>query len=129
MDADKRRLEINKITRQVIGCYFKVANALGPGFLEKVYENSLAHELRKQGLQADQQFPVPVAYDGAIVGEYVADLLVERSVLVELKAARELEDAHMAQCMNYLKATGLRICLLVNFGRPRVQIKRIVNNF
>jgi len=129
MDADKRRLEINRITRQVIGCCFKIANALGPGFLEKVYENSLAHELRKQGLHADQQFPVPVAYDGAIVGEYVADLLVERSVLVELKAARELEDAHMAQCMNYLKATGLRICLLVNFGRPRVQIKRIVNNF
>ncbi len=129
MDAEERRSELNRITRQTIGCCYTVGNALGPGFLEKVYENALAIEWRKTGLGVDQQFPVPVVYEGAIVGEYVADLLVERCVLVELKAIRALDDIHFAQCMNYLKATGIRVCLLINFGKPRVEIKRVVNRF
>ncbi|HEX9023562.1 MAG TPA: GxxExxY protein [Geobacteraceae bacterium] len=117
------------ITERIIGCAYTVANTLGAGFLEKVYENALAHELRKAGLEAKQQFPVTVHYDGIVAGEYVADLLVEGNVLVELKAVKALDGVHMAQCMNYLKATGLRVCLLINFGAPRIEVKRILNGF
>jgi GxxExxY protein len=120
---------MKQLTEKVIACTFTVSNALGPGFLEKVYENALAHELRKAGLKAAQQYPIQVSYDGVIVGDYVADLLVDDVLLVELKAAKTLDDAHLAQCLNYLKATGLPLCLLVNFGKPKVEIRRIANNF
>ncbi|MCX5727089.1 MAG: GxxExxY protein, partial [Candidatus Saganbacteria bacterium] len=110
-------------------CAFKVSNTLGNGFLEKVYENALAHELRKSGAHVMQQHPLNVIYDGVVVGEYVADLLVKDSVLIELKAVKELDNIHKAQCINYLKATGLKVCLLINFGQKKVQIKRINNNF
>ncbi|HBA53071.1 MAG TPA: GxxExxY protein, partial [Syntrophorhabdus aromaticivorans] len=103
-------------------------NVLGNGFLEKIYENALAHELRKKGLKVEQQQAIPVYYDQIAVGEYVADLLVEESIIVELKAVKNIEDIHRAQCIHYLKATGLKLCLLINFGTPKVQIKRIVNN-
>lgn len=129
MDADKRRSELDGITEKIIGCAYTVANDLGSGFVEKVYENALAHELRKAGLDVKQQYGIQVAYDGIIVGEFATDLLVEECVLVELKAAKALDDVHKAQCLNYLKATGLQVCLLVNFGSPRVQIKRIVRDF
>jgi len=102
---------------------------LGSGFLEKVYENALAHELRKAGLEVEQQYAVNVHYDGVVVGNYVADLLVAGCVLVELKTIKSLGNVEMAQCLNYLKATGMRVCLLLNFARPRVQVKRIVRNF
>ena len=127
MDADQRRL--NEITERIIGCAYQVANSLGCGFLEKVYENAVAHELRKAGLTTEQQRSIQVRYDGAVVGDYVADLLVEGSVLVELKAVKSLDDIHFSQCVNYLKATGLKVCLLINFGAPKVQIKRLVNRF
>ena len=127
MDADQRRL--NEITEKIIGCAYQVANSLGCGFLEKVYENAVAHELRKAGLTTEQQRSIQVRYDGAVVGDYVADLLVEGSVLVELKAVKSLDDIHFSQCVNYLKATGLKVCLLINFGAPKVQIKRMVNKF
>ena len=104
---------------------FKVSNTLGPGFLEKVYENALAHELRKAGLDFRQQYPISVLYDGTVVGEFLADLLVNEQVIIELKAVKNLDDAHLAQCLNYLKATGLPLCLLINFGTPRVQVKRV----
>lgn len=130
MDIDEtRRLELNKITERIIGCVYMVGNTLGNGFLEKVYENTLAHELRKAGLQVVQQYGIQVHYDGIVVGEFAADLLVERCVLVELKAVKALDEIHMAQCLNYLKATGLSVCLLINFGQPKVQIKRLVKNF
>jgi GxxExxY protein len=129
MNADKRRSEINRITQKIIQCAFQVSNILGAGFLEKVYENSLAHELRKAGVRVEQQAGINVSYDGQVVGEYVADLLVEQAVLVELKAVKELDEIHAAQCMNYLRATGLLICLLINFGKPKVEIRRIVNRF
>jgi GxxExxY protein len=125
MDADERRL--NEITERVIGCTYVVSNALGHGFLEKVYENALAHELRKARLAVEQQKIIKIRYDGIVVGDYVADLLVEGVVLVELKAVKILDEVHIAQCLNYLKATGLKICLTFNFGTPRVQLKRIVN--
>ncbi len=120
--------EINQITEKIIGCAYKVSNSLGNGFLEKVYENALAHEMIKSGLLVSQQKPIHVTYDGIIVGEFVADLLVEEHVLVEIKTAKQIDDNHMAQCMNYLKATGLNICLLLNFGSKRLEIKRIVHN-
>ncbi len=107
----------------------KVSNSLGCGFLEKVYENALVHELRKIDLKVDQQHVMIVTYDGIVVGEYSADIQVEGAVLVELKAVKALDEIHMAQCMNYLKATGLSVCLLLNFGQPRLQVKRIVREF
>ena len=124
MNADT----LNALSERIIGCAFTVANRLGSGFLEKVYENALAHELRKAGLTVAQQQGVSVTYDDVIVGEYAADLLVEAAVLVELKAVRALDDIHQAQCMNYLRATGMHLCLLLNFGRPRLEIRRIVHN-
>ncbi len=118
----------DEITEKIIGCAFTVANELGHGFLEKVYENALAYEIRKAGLAVKQQHPTPVIYDGLVVGDYTADLFVANEVLVELKAINNIEDIHVAQCLNYLKATGCIICLLINFGNPRVEIKRIINN-
>ena len=102
---------------------------IGCGFLEKVYENALAHELRKAGLKAEQQHGITVHYDGVVVGEYAADLLVDGVLLVELKAVKELDDIHLAQCLNYLRATNLRLCLLMNFGKPKLEVRRIVNNY
>jgi GxxExxY protein len=96
------------------------------GFLEKAYENALAHELRKVGLTVAQQRGVTVMYDGIIVGDYALDLLVEELVIVELKAIKAVADIHRAQCINYLRAMGLQVCLLLNFGNPRREIKRMV---
>ena len=127
MDANSRRL--NELSNKVIKAAFAVSNSLGVGFLEKVYENSLAHELRKAGFVVDQQKAIQVAYDGAIVGDYIADILVEGNLLVEVKAVKALDEIHMAQCMNYLKATGMRLCMLLNFGNPKLEIKRIVRDF
>ena len=121
-----RELEkLNPITEKIIGCAYTVSNTLGAGFLEKVYENALAHELRKAALKVHQQHPIKVWYDGILAGEYTADLIVEDSILVELKTVKTLEEAHHAQCINYLKATGLHLCLLLNFGKPRLEIKRL----
>jgi GxxExxY protein len=116
----------NVLSKRIIGCALTVLHVLGTGFLEKVYENALAHELRRSGLTVSQQHPTVVRYDGIVVGDYAVDLLVEHVVLVELKAAKALDEIHRAQCLNYLKATGLHLCLLFNFGRPRLEIKRIV---
>jgi GxxExxY protein len=126
---ESSREELNRITERIIGCAYTVGNKLGNGFLEKVYENALAHELRRAGIKVEQQYPIKVYYDGVVVGDYVADLLVEDRVLVELKAIKALGDIEMAQCLNYLKATNSRICLLLNFGQPRIQVRRIVHNF
>jgi GxxExxY protein len=87
----------------------------------------VAHELRKRGLAAVQQRGIKAIYDGTVVGEYFADLVVEERLLVELKTAKALDEAHCAQCMNYLRATGLQLCLLLNFGKPRLEIKRVAN--
>ena len=125
MDADESRL--NELSGTVIGCAFTVLNTLGPGFLEKVYEKALVHEVRKKGLAVAQQHRATVRYDGVVVGEYFADLLVEQVLLVELKTVKALDEAHSAQCVNYLKATGLQLCLLLNFGKPRLEIRRVAN--
>jgi GxxExxY protein len=99
---------------------------LGCGFLEKVYESALTIELRKTELLVAQQQVMEIRYDNVVVGTYVADLVVQGSVLLEIKAVKFLDEIHTAQCLNYLKATALPLCLLINFGRPRVEIKRII---
>ena len=119
---------LNGLTEKIIGCAYDVANGLGSGFLEKVYENALRIELQRAGLTVLQQHPIPVHWRGEIVGDYYADLLVEGAVIIELKAVKAFDDVHLAQCLNYLKATGLKICLLINFGKSKIEIKRVVRN-
>jgi GxxExxY protein len=121
MNTDKDKF--NTITEQIIAAAFRVHNELGCGFLEKVYENSMAHELRKRGLNVVQQVGVDVKYDGVVVGQYIADLIVEGVIIIELKAIKAIDEFHAAQCINYITATGLPLCLLINFGK-RVEIKR-----
>lgn len=127
MDTDNGKSELNGITEAIIGAAFKVGNTMGCGFLEKVYENAMVVELRRQGHRVVQQSPIEVRYEEAIVGEYVADLVVDDKVIVELKAQFNLDRIHHAQCLNYLRGTGLRLALLLNFGRPRVEVHRIAN--
>ena len=122
MDTDEHRL--NKITETILGVSFAISNGLGCGFLEKVYENALAKGIQKKGLNAKQQHPIKISYDGDVVGDYIADILVEDLVIIEVKAVKALEDIHSAQCINYLKATGKPVCLLLNFGKPRLEYKR-----
>lgn len=117
--------ELNDLTEKVIGCVYTVGNSLGSGFLEKVYENALVCELKREGLKVEQQRPIKIYYRDVLVGEYIADLLVNDCLLIELKAVQELEEVFYAQCLNYLKATGIEVCLLVNFGKPEVKIRRV----
>ena len=111
------------LTAAVIGSAFKVHRSLGSGFLEKIYENALRIELAKQELHVKQQEPITVRYEGQVVGDYYADLLVEDTVVVELKAVHSLAKEHEAQLVNYLTATGIDVGLLTNFGAS-VQVKR-----
>ncbi len=112
-----------EITSRIIAAFYAVYNELGYGFLEKVYENALAIELRKAGLKVLQQVPIRVCYEGQLVGEYSADLLVADKVIVELKAADAILEAHECQLINYLKATRMEVGLLLNFG-PEPNFKR-----
>ena len=114
MHADEK----DPLTRTILGAAFEVANALGPGFLEKVYERAMIRELRLQGLSAKSQVKYVVLYKAESVGEYLADLVVEESVVVEVKCVEVLASEHMAQCINYLKASGMKRGLLLNFQRP-----------
>jgi GxxExxY protein len=116
------------ITEKILAAFYKVYNTLGYGFLEKVYENALAIELRGMGLRVVQQEPITVYYEGQVVGEYFADLTVEACVLVELKAAREPVAEHEAQLLNYLKATPYEVGQLLNFGPKPRHIRRAFDN-
>ena len=118
-----RTMDIDKLTERIIGCAYLVHNTLGPGFLEKVYENSLRIELQKAGLKVKQQEPINVYYNDELVGEFYADLMVDGCVIVELKAIRELAKEHEVQIVNYLNATGINDGLLINFGSS-VSVKR-----
>ncbi len=119
------RPDHDPLTEVVIGLVFKVANGLGAGFLEKVYENALAIELQGAGIAFEQQVPITVSYKGQVVGSYIADLVIAGRLLIELKACRALEEAHTAQCLNYLRATALPTCLLIYLGTPKPQIRRL----
>ena len=117
--------ELNKISETIIGCAYAVGNTLGNGFLEKVYENALVLEINGKQLDVKQQYPIKVFYKNKVVGEYIADLLIENRILIELKTVKGIDEIHLAQCLNYLKATNLPLCLLINFGKPRVEVKRV----
>lgn len=113
MNTDYRH---SRTTERIIGAAYRVYNTLGHGFLEKVYENALALELANAGMNVEQQHAAPVRYAGEVVGDYVADLVVDGKVIVEVKAAGSLEKSHEAQLINYLKATSIEVGLLINFG-------------
>ena len=114
----------SELTETIIGCAMRVHSALGPGFLESVYQRALEHEMRKAGVQLESQKPISVHYDGIIVGDFMADLIVEGKVMIELKANQALGVANEAQLVNYLTATGIEIGLLINFGAQRLEFKR-----
>ena len=117
-------MEHRELTQAIIGCAMTVHRTLGPGFLESVYQNALAHELTKAGLRVECQKSIRVVYDGIPVGEFYADMLVEDCVLIENKAMQTLVIGHEMQLINYLAATGIEVGLLLNFGAPSLQIKR-----
>jgi len=119
-------MDINKVTYAINGAAFEVNRILGSGFLEKVYENALLIELKERGLNAESQVPVKVFYKKKVVGEYIIDILVEKKVIVELKTVEKFDNVHEAQLLNYLKASGIQVGLLINFKHPKVEIKRMV---
>ena len=119
-------MNLNELTYLINGAIFEVNRILGPGFLEKVYENALLMELKARGVKAEAQSPIKVRYKDQIVGEYFADLLVEDQVIIELKTVDRIEKIHEAQLLNYLKATGIKVGLLVNFKSTKADIKRFV---
>ncbi len=125
MNTDYQDSKYKELTEKIIGVFFKVYNKLGYGFLEKVYENAMMIEFRKEGIPAVAQSPIEVLYEEETVGQYFADILVANEVIVEIKAAKNLLIEHEAQLLNYLKATDIEVGLLLNFG-PKPEIKRKV---
>jgi len=121
-------LQFGKITEAIIGCAFEVINELGIGFLESVYEKSLALALQEKGFQVQCQQPIQVRFRNRVVGEFYADLLVEGRVIVELKAVKAIGPEHQAQVINYLKATGIEVGLLINFGSTKLEYKRFTRH-
>jgi GxxExxY protein len=121
-----KTLEHEQLTERIIGAAIEVHKRLGPGFLESVYENALVIELGKRSLNADQQRQIPVTYDGIEVGKHVLDLFVEDTIVVELKAIKNLEDIHFAIVRSYLKAAGRRHGLLLNFQKPTLEVRRVI---
>ena len=118
--------KLEALTEKVLGAAFAVSNTLGHGFLEAVYQNALCEELAEQGVLVQKERTFPVHYKGKNVGVYIADIVVEDRIIVELKAVETLAPAHAAQVLNYLKASGLPVGLLLNFGKPRIQVKRLL---
>ncbi len=127
MNADKDQLD--SLTERVLGAVFEVTNTLGAGFLEKVYQRALLRELGLRNIRATAEASFTVTYKGHSVGDYFADLLVEDVLVVELKCVERLCGEHTAQCLNYLRASGRIVCLLVNFQNPKFEWKRIVHRF
>ena len=117
-------MEHEELTRKIIGCAMTVHSALGPGFLESVYQNALVHEVRKTGLEVECEKKIRVTYDDVVVGDFSADMLVQNLILIENKAVQALIPAHEVQLVNYLMATGIEIGLLLNFGAARLEYKR-----
>ena len=118
-----------ELTEKILKVCFEVSNELGCGFLESVYQNALLIALRETGLKAESQTPLKVMFRGQLVGEFFPDIVVEDSVLLELKAVKSLAPEHLAQVMNYLKATGIEVGFLINFGSPKLEYRRFGNRF
>ena len=119
-------MEYGELTEKIIGCAYRVYNKMGFGFLESVYEKCLLLEMRKAGLDTETQKPITVYYEGEVVGEFVADMIVNDAVIIELKSVRQIIKAHEVQLVNYLVATGKPVGLIINFGEKKVEIKRKV---
>ena len=115
----------SELTDRIIGCAYDVYNQLGFGFLEKVYENALVIKMKEKGLMINQQSPVNVYFEGKLVGEYYADIVAEDKVIVELKAVSTLSKTHEVQLVNYLKATGIKVGLLINFGDELKVVRKV----
>ena len=129
MNADCQDFKYKGLTEEIIEIFYRVYNKLGYGFLEKVYENAMMIELKRAGIPAVSQFAIKVLYEGEVIGEYYADILVDNKVIVEIKAARSLVKENEAQLLNYLKATAIEVGLLVNFGTmPEVKRKAFDNS-
>ncbi len=122
------RASLEALVEKVVGAAYEVSNVLGAGFLEKVYERALIEELHMRGLQARAQVPYPVGYKGKHIGMYSADMVVEDRLLVEIKCVKGFSNEHLAQCINYLKASGVHLALFTNFRRPKVEWRRVVHN-
>ena len=128
-DRSVEARELDATSAKVIACSHRVQNVLGCGFLEKVYENALCLELRRGGLEVQQQLPLRVMYGGVVVGDYVPDLLVEGSLIIEIKAVTGISPPHRQQCLNYLRAGNFSLGLLLNFGRAHLEVGRVVYRF
>ena len=123
----KTGLVLEELTGRIIAAAIEVHRQLGPGFLESIYEQALKIELTRRGITFEAQRPVEVAYAGEVVGNHVLDLIIKDKVVVELKAVKELDDVHYAQLRSYLRATGAKVGLLMNFNSPMLVVKRVVN--
>lgn len=121
MHTDER----DPLSHAILGAAFEVANVLGHGFLEAVYQRALLRELELQGLSAEREVAFKIEYKGIELATYVADLIVERRIIVELKAVDAIGPSHVGQCVNYLRASGLSTALLINFGRPKLEFRRV----
>jgi GxxExxY protein len=127
MNTNEEKIVYPELSYRITGMAMDIHNRLGSGFLEKVYENAMMVLLSRAGIKAEQQAPVKVYLDGAVIGDYYADILVDDRIILELKVADKLNDVHRAQTLNYLKATGLRLAILINFGKQRLESERFVN--
>ena len=127
MNTNEKLILYEDLSYKIIGLAMEVHRKLGNGFLEKVYENALLLLLRREGIGAQQQAPIKVYFEGEIVGEYFADILVDDKIILELKTLKEITDVQMAQALNYLKATALRLAIIINFGKRRLEYERIIN--
>jgi len=126
MITNNTNIVFKELSYKVVGLAMKVHSELGGGFLEKVYENALALLLEKEGIPARQQAPVTVRFEGQSVGDYFADILVDDKIILELKTVEKIADAHRAQVINYLRATGIRLGMILNFGRKSFECERLV---
>ena len=118
-----------EITNNILAACFEVSKDLGAGFLESVYQNALVIVLHEKGLTLERDHPLAVSFHGQIVGQFYADIMVEDKIILELKAVSALTDIHKAQVINYLKATGIEVGLLINFGNPKLEYRRFENRF
>jgi GxxExxY protein len=114
------------LSYQIIGLAMEVHRKLGYGFLEKVYENSLMILLKREGIRSEQQYPIKVYFEGKVVGNYVADILIEDKIIIELKCVEKINNIHKAQALNYLKATQMRLAIILNFAKDKLQYERLV---
>lgn len=127
MATNGEKIIYPELSYKIVGFAMDVHNSLGYGFLEKVYENSMMVLLRRAGIKAQQQAPIKVFFEGETVGDYIADILVEDIIILELKSVEKISNAHKAQALNYLKATGLRLAILLNFGKECLEYERLAN--